>query len=131
MTGQQPIEFIHLRQWAAHIAVAVYLVDASGRLVYYNETAARLLGRPYDEAEELTVSALASDFATLNVTGQPLAAEDLPLAKALAQRQPCHGQLRFRALDGAWYDIEVTAFPIEAVDKTLLGAAALFWEAGG
>ncbi len=128
--SQQPIELIHLRQWASHISVAVFLVDAAGRLVHYNDAAASLLGRSYDQAEELTVADLARDFSTLDTAGQPLAAPDLPLGRALAQRRPYHAQLRFRALDGVWYDVEVTAIPIEAVDGALLGAAALFWEAG-
>ena len=56
-------------------------------------------------------------------------ASELPLGVALIHRRPAHGQVRFKALDGVWRDIQVTGLPLEAQGGRHLGALAIFWEA--
>ena len=128
--AQQPIEIILARQWASHVSVAVFLLDAEGILVYYNDAAARLLGRPYEEVGDLRVWMLAETFRSLDMSGNPLPWDKMPISLALERRRPEYLCFRYQALDGVWHDVEVTAIPIEAVGGTLLGVTALFWEVG-
>lgn len=127
--AQQPLELILLRQWASHITLAVFLVDAQGQLLYYNDAAARLLGRPYDEAGDLSVANIGERFAIADRSGQPLAESQEPLRAALAERRPSMARLRFQGLDGRWRDVTVVGLPLISVDRRLLGAAAVLWEA--
>ena len=46
---QRPIELILLRQLASYLDMPIFVVDAEGRLVYYNEPAEPLLGVRFDE----------------------------------------------------------------------------------
>ena len=52
--------------------------------------------------------------------------EDLPLARALAQRTPSQGTLFIRGLDGVSRHLSVTAVPLEGQGGTNLGAMAIF-----
>jgi hypothetical protein len=47
---------------------------------------------------------------------------------ALTERVPAHRDLRFRAFDGSWRHIELSALPIEGQGGRLLGSLTAFWE---
>lgn len=47
--SQRPIELILLRQLASYLDMPIFVIDAQGRLVYYNEPAEPLLGVRFDE----------------------------------------------------------------------------------
>ena len=125
---QQPVEMILLKQWAEHMASSVWLMDASGNLVYYNEPAEAILGLRFDEAGEINADQLAELFFTSAPDGSPVATADLPVVKALTKQEPSHAQLRIKDRTGEWRDIEVTALPLVAADKQVLGVMAIFWE---
>lgn len=127
--AQQPIELILLKQWATHIATPVWIMDAEGNLVFYNEPAEGLLGRRFDEAGELHADELAARFVTTGVDGAALASKELPVVVALTEHRPAHGELRIQTLDtGDWRHIEITAIPVEGQGGHHLGAFAVFWE---
>jgi PAS domain-containing protein len=125
---QQPVEIILLRQWASYVATPVWIMGPDGSLLYYNEAAEPILGRPFDEAEEMPGERLSRMYHTAAPDGRPLTADQLPINIALTKRRPAHRQFKMKGLDGAWRLIEVTAFPIEGVGKRHLGAVAIFWE---
>jgi PAS domain-containing protein len=125
--AQEPIEMILLRQWASYIAVPIWIADAEGNLVYYNEPAETLLGRRFDEAGEVNAGVLSDLFVTTDIDGQPIPSDELPLVRALVHREPAHRQLRITTTTGAAHVIEVTAVPIEGQGGRHLGAFATFW----
>jgi PAS domain-containing protein len=125
---QHPIELILLRQWAEHMAIPIWIMDASGDLAYYNEAAEGILGVRFDEAGVIQADRLAELFVTTALDGSPMASEDLPVVVALTKQVPDHRPVRIRAFDGSWRHIEVTAFPLEAQGGRFLGAVACFWE---
>jgi PAS domain-containing protein len=125
---QQPIELILTRQWASYLAVPVWVIGENGHLVYYNEPAEVVLGRRFDEAGEMPAEELATIFQTTSLDGSPLDSESLPVNIALLERRPAHLRHRFRALDGQWRLVDVSAFPIEGQSGRHLGAVAIFWE---
>lgn len=128
--SQQAVELILMRQLANYLAVPIFLVGADENLLFYNEAAATLLGRPFDEAGRMPLKELSSIFQTTAEDGSPLPADSLPVVIALRQRRPAHLRFQYRALDGVWRRIEVTAFPLEGQAGRHLGAAAIFWEVG-
>ena len=120
----QPIELILLRQWASYLTIPIWLMDADGNLLYYNEPAEQLLGRRFDEAGEMPVGELTSIFQVANEDGTPMPADQLSVAVALRQRHPAHQRVKYRGLDGVWRTVEVTSFPVEGQGARLLGAVA-------
>lgn len=127
--GQQPIELILLRQWATYIAIPVWIMDAVGNLVFYNEPAEVILGQRFDEAGEINAADLADLFVTTDLDGSPLDNKELPAVVALTEHHPAHRELRIQSLGTReTRQIQATAIPIEGQGGRHLGAFAVFWE---
>jgi PAS domain-containing protein len=126
--AQHPIELILLRQWASYLTMPIFVVGADGLLAYYNEPAETLLGRTFDEAGKMPLLELGQIFELTDEDGRPMEVTDFPLGIAWLQHRPVHGRVRYRALDGPWRIVDVTAIPLEGHDEQHLGAVAIFWE---
>jgi len=126
---QQPIELILLRHLASRLAIPVFIVDAKGDMIYFNEAAESVLGRRYDEIRTMPFEEWSTAFLPRAETS-PLAAEDLPLAVAVRERKPDHRDFEITDSEGNSRRIGASAFPIEGSDGTLAGAVAMFWEVG-
>jgi PAS domain-containing protein len=128
---QHEIEVILMRELASYLATAVFVVDPSGTLIYYNEPAESLLGTRFDETGRMTMEEWTTGFERFGRDGQPLTQEQLPLVQALRNQRPAHGAFSIRGRDGVIRHLDVTAIPIIGQAGRHLGAAALFWEVGG
>ncbi len=124
---QQPIEVILTRQLAEYLSFAVFVVDRSGDLVFYNEHAERILGVRFEEAGPMPAERWAHAFAPTDAAGKALSPDQLPLLQALQHRRPALGQMFIRGLDGARREIEVSAFPLIGHGEREIGAVAMFW----
>lgn len=127
--NQHPVELILLRQLASYLATPMFVVDVAGTLVYYNEAAEPLLGRRFEDSDEMAREAWLAAFAALELDGRPLAESANPLLAALAERREQHQALTIRSLGGGERRIEATAIPLESQSGRLLGAVAIFWPA--
>ena len=127
--GQLPIELILLRQVASYLDLPVFLVDAEGRLVYFNEPAEPLLGLRFDEVGELSMVDWLAAFRPADVDGGTLATDAVPLVVALREARASHAVLTISGLDGVLRAIATTSVPIRGQGGLLLGAVALFWSA--
>ena len=47
--AEQPLELILARNLVSIVSLAAILVDAEGRIVFYNEAAAGIVGSPFEE----------------------------------------------------------------------------------
>ena len=128
--AQQPIELILLRHLASRLAVPVFVVDASGDMVYFNEPAEAVLGRRFNEVREMPFEEWTTAFFPSG-EGRLLETNEIPLVVALRERAPAHRELDITDAHGASRRIGVTAFPIESSDGRELGAVAMFWELRG
>jgi PAS domain-containing protein len=128
MMAQKEIEVILTRQLASYLAMPAFIVDPDGTLIFYNEPAEAILGLRFDETGEMPLSEWATVFTPMDKTGTPIAPAALPLAMALGERRPAHGDFYIRGLDLVLRHIEVTAFPLVGQADRNLGAVALFWE---
>lgn len=120
------IELILMRQLAGHLRMPVFLVDGRGTLLFYNEPAEALLGRPFNEAGVMNLKTWSTVFRAEDENGTPLPREALPLFVALRERRPAQRIIRITGLDGAKRTIEITALPLEGVNGRGLGAVAAF-----
>ena len=126
--SHKPIELILMRQLASTLAMPIFLVDAGGTLVFYNEPAERLLGMRFEETGEMPPSEWSTLWQATEADGSPLAPERLPLMIAVSERKAAHAELWISGLDGARRQIRATAFPLIRLTDEVLGAVALFWE---
>lgn len=126
--SSHPIELILLKQWASYIAIPMWITDAAGNLVFYNEPAEPILGHRFEEAGEIHADDLADTYTTRDLDDSPLLAKELPIVVALVEGVPAHRKLKIRGLDGEWRTIEITALPILGEGMRLVGALATFWE---
>jgi PAS domain-containing protein len=125
--AQQPIELILVRHLASRLAVPVFVVDAAGDLVYFNEPAEGVLGRRFEEIQAMPFEEWTTAFAPASGPRR-LAVEELPLVIALRQRVPAHRRFEITGGDAVKRSIEVSAFPITTPPERLIGAVAMFWE---
>ena len=128
--AQHPIEMILLKQWASLIAVPVWITDADGRLVYYNEPTEEIIGLRFEDAGEMSAEQLAEVFVISDLDGSPLASDDRPLMIALTKQMSAHRRIRFLRGDKQWREIAVTAIPIIGEGNRHLGAMVTMWEDG-
>jgi PAS domain-containing protein len=127
---QQPVELILIRHLASRLAIPVFVVDAAGDLVYFNGPAEQVLGRRYDEIRIMPFEEWTTAFVPA-AEGRALAVDELPLVVALRRSTPAHSRFEIVSADGTRRSIEVTAYPIIAPTKRLIGAVAMFWETEG
>jgi PAS domain-containing protein len=124
----RPLVLILARDLASRLATPVFVVDADGTLIYFNEAAELVLGRSYSRFGESRAEEWGATFKPTDEAGNPLSLEDLPLGHALTHRRPAHRVIRIQAGDGEQKDLAVTAFPLFAHKDEFVGAVAVFWE---
>jgi PAS domain-containing protein len=115
MMEQRPIELILARNFLSSVSTPAFLVDAAGEVVFYNESAGRLLGQRFEEAGRMPAQEWTARFGPLG--------DD-----ALRQNCPSHAFMTIRSLDGTERRIEASAMPIVGAGG-FQGALVIFWPA--
>jgi PAS domain-containing protein len=116
-----------LRDLADRLAMAIFIVDPAGVLLFQNAPAEKLLGLQFDPGP-MPFEAWSIAFSPTDRDGVPIPADQLPLAIALREGRPAQGDLYIDGLDGARRMLTVTAIPLLGEYGGNLGAAAIFWE---
>jgi len=125
---QRNLILILARNFAARLATAVFLVDAAGSVIYFNEAAERLLGQRFIEGAGMPAAEYVKRFQPSDDEGNPIPILETPLGIAFARKQPGHARLKIRGADGVTRPIEATAFPLLAHTEEFVGAISIFWE---
>jgi PAS domain-containing protein len=126
--GPRSLPLILARELAANLATPMFLIDAAGLLVYFNEAAELMLGRSFAEMGQVTANEFGSMLALAEVDGTPLRRRDTPAGVAFIQRAPAHRTLYATTLDGARRKVEVTAYPLFGKAEDMHGVLSVFWE---
>ena len=126
--AQRNLILILARNFAARLATALFLVDAEGRVIFFNEAAERLLGQRFIEGHGMTPAEYAKLFQPSDDEGNPIPILETPLGIAFTRREPGHARLKIRGADGVTRPIEATAFPLLAHTEEPVGAIVIFWE---
>jgi PAS domain S-box-containing protein len=126
--AQRAIELIMARNLMSALSTPAFLLDEGGTLIYYNDAAANLLGKRFEEAGRMAPDKWSTAFGLLDSEGRQVPIEDLQLTVALRKGHAYHSRFRIRSVDGSEHSIEVSAFPILTANGAR-GAMAIFWPA--
>jgi PAS domain-containing protein len=121
------VVLILAREFASNLATPTLIADDRGRLVFYNEAAEAVIGRPFAEAGEMALDEWTASFAPRTRASEPLPADRRPARIALDQRRPAHERFWITSRDGAEREVSVTAFPLFAHADEFVGIVAIFW----
>lgn len=124
----RPVELILARQWCALLTTPVLLFEPDGRLVYFNEAAAALLGRTYGESGGMTRPEWQAAFRMENSLGETLGPAENPLDRALDEGVPAQAEIGLRGMDGRLRTLQVTSVPLGSLSQTKLGVLAMLHE---
>jgi PAS domain-containing protein len=124
---QKHLVLILAREFASNLATPTLIADAEGTLVFYNEAAEELVGRPFAEAGEMPVDDWTSSFDPRTREEEQLPTERRPVRIALDEQRPVHQTFRATGADGVDRDVAVTAFPLFAQAEEFVGIVAIFW----
>ena len=125
---QKNLVLILAREFASKLATPMFVADAEGNLVFFNEPAEMLTGRTFAESGEMPVDQWAELLQIAAVDGSPLPFNERPVGIALLERREAHAVLRLTSVDGVQRTIAVTAFPLFAREEQLAGVVTIFWE---
>ena len=128
---QKPLELILARNLLTSISTPSFLVDGDGTMVFYNEAAAAVLGRSFEEAGQMSVVEWTEAFGPISQDGDPLDFDEVSLTKAIREGRPAHGKFRIRTAANPEQPIEAAAFPIVASQQGSSGAMIMFWPRAG
>jgi PAS domain-containing protein len=126
--AQREIEVILMRRLASYLSLPILLVDTRGDLVFFNEAAETLVGRRFDEVDEIRRGRWSALFKPTAEDGTPIKREDLPLFIATEHLEPAHLRACIQGLNGVPRKIEGIGFPLVGQSGRMLGAAGIFWE---
>jgi len=107
----------------------MFLIDGDGMLVFYNEAAEVMLGRPFVEIGAVTANDFGAMLDLADLDGESLRRRDSPAGIAFMKREPAHRMLVATTFDGTRRKFEVTAYPLFGRTEEMHGVLTVFWEA--
>ena len=125
--SQKPLELILARNLLTSISTPAFLVDSDASVVFYNEAAAALLGRSFEDAGRMTAEEWTAAFGPFDKQGSPVEVDSLEVTAAIREGRPSHGRFSIRTSGGERTAIEASAFPIVTAENGSSGAMILFW----
>ncbi|MGH2985952.1 MAG: hypothetical protein ACRDLO_04600 [Solirubrobacterales bacterium] len=125
---EQPLELILARNLVSIVSLAALLVDVEGRIVFYNDAAAEIVGSPFEEIGTMTREEWNASYGPFDEHGTPLASDELPLTVAIREGRPAYACLRIRGERGL-LKVEAGALPLLG-PAGYHGAMVFFWVAG-
>jgi PAS domain-containing protein len=128
---QKPLELILARNLLTSISTPGFLLDAEAAVVFYNEAAAALLGRSFEEHGRMDADQWTEAFGPFDVDGTPVEVDALRTTEAIRRGRPAHANFTIMAAGGHKQEIEASAFPIVASEEGSSGAMVLFWPENG
>jgi PAS domain-containing protein len=128
--SQKPLELILARNLLTSISTPSFLVDGAGTMIFYNEAAAALLGRSFEEAGQMSAEEWLATFGPFSREGAPVDLDEISLTQAIQDGQPAHGSFCIRTARGEEETVEAAAFPLVASANGTSGAMIMFWPRG-
>jgi PAS domain-containing protein len=123
---QKPLELILARNLLSSIITPALLVGEEGQLLFYNEAAAAMLGRRFEETGTLTSAQWTGAFGPFGADNIPIPYDNIPATVAVRHQRAFHGTYRIRAAGGQHTDVEASTIPIVGPGGSS-GAVVIFW----
>jgi PAS domain-containing protein len=108
----QPLLLIQARNLITNMALPAFLTDTEGTLLFFNDAAAELLGRTFEEVGPVSRDEWAEEFGPFDENGSPLAADHHPLANALRSGHPAQGRFYISPRGDDLREVEVSVLPL-------------------
>jgi PAS domain-containing protein len=124
---QKSLELIHARNLLSSVATPAFLVDSAGDIVFFNDAAASILGRRFEETGPISHDEWRTTIGPFDENGQPVPFERLALNVALRRGEAGHLRQQIREADGAMHQVEVSAVPLVATTGGFRGAIVFLW----
>jgi PAS domain-containing protein len=128
--GAKSLPLILARELAANLATPMFLIDARGMLVFYNDAAALLLGKPFGDLGEIPAGEFGAVLEMTTLDGEPVLRRDSPAGVAFFEHRPAHSTVLATAYDGTRRAYQATAYPLFATEDEMHGVVSVFWEIG-
>ena len=122
------LPLILARELAANLATPMFLLDQGGMLVFYNDAAAMLLGKPFAELGEIPSGEFGAALELATPDGERIRRSDTPSGIAFYQHRPAHQIVMATAFNGVRRTYEATAYPLLGSTGEMHGVVAVFWE---
>lgn len=126
MSVQKPLELILARNLLASISTPAFLVAGTGTLLFYNDAAAAMLGRRFEETGTMDAQDWTNEFGPFDGHNVPMIYDEIPATIALRENRPYHGNFRIRGAGGEHFDVAASAIPIVGPGGAS-GAIVIFW----
>src|SRR5512142_3166298 len=94
MSAQKPLELILARNLLSSISTPACLVGEEGQLLFFNEAAAAMLGRRFEETGTLTSAQWTGEFGPFGPDDLPIPYDDIPATVAVRHQRAFHGTFR-------------------------------------
>jgi len=124
------LPLILARELAANLATPMFLLDAGGMLVFYNDAAALLLGKPFAELGEIPSGEFGASLQVTTPAGEPIRRRDTASGVAFYEHRPAHMTVLATTYDGVRGEYESTAYPLLGATGEMHGVVAVFWPTG-
>ncbi len=118
----------HARHLAEGMWTPALVLDNAGTLLFYNEGAAVLVGRPFEEVGRMAASDWGALFDVRARDGSRFPLENMPGWLDVQRSRPAHGHARIRSLDGIDRIINVAASPLFTQLGEFVGTIVQAWE---
>jgi PAS domain-containing protein len=126
MNGQKPLELILARNLLSSLSTPAFLVGDEGLLLFYNEAAAAMLGRRFEETGTMPAADWTTEFGPFGEDGKPLPYDEIPATLAVRDGRPYHGTFRISGANGQHQEVAASAIPIVGPGGAT-GAIVIFW----
>ena len=127
-TSPKSLPLILARELAANLSTAMFLLDATGTLVYFNDAAETIIGKPFGELGEISANEFGQVLHMTDRSGATIRRRDSPGGVAFIQHRPSHQVLYVTGYDGTRRLVEATAYPLFGAAKEMHGVVSVFWQ---
>jgi PAS domain-containing protein len=122
------LPLILARELAANLSTAMFLLDANGTLVYFNDAAETIIGRSFAELGEIAANEFGEVLHMATPGGETIRRRDSPAGVAFLQHRPSHQVLYVTGYDEKRRLVEATAYPLLGAAKEMHGVVSVFWQ---
>jgi PAS domain-containing protein len=125
MSTHQPLELILARNLLSSLSTPAFLVGDRGMLLFFNDAAAAMLGRRFEEKGTMAAVEWTREFGPFGEDGEPIPYEEIPATIAVRNNQPFHGEFRICTAQGN-RPVAASTIPIVGSGGSS-GAIVIFW----
>jgi PAS domain-containing protein len=122
------LPLILARELASNLATPMFLLNQDGLLVYFNDAAEQIIGKPFAEVGVVDAMEFGALLELSELDGTAVSRGDSPSGVAFFQRRPSHQVLLATGFDGVRRTVQATAYPLFGAGDALHGVVTVFWE---